>query len=340
MYTFIKSTNKVEIAKYYTFQKSIAKYILLCKSIYMFIDIDTIILFLVTLLLSHFFISYNNFSLYNIIRIKMSNPVAKPLKIVVFDLDETLGSFFEVGIFWSSLENYYGHNLFKEKLFEVLDLFQEFLRPNIFKILEFIKLQKENNLCDHVMIYTNNQGPKSWVKMIGDYFNTKLEYELFDKIIAAFKINNKIIEMCRTSHDKSVTDLIRCTKIPPNTEICFIDDQFHSLMVDDNVYYINVKPYTFTMPFETMAERYFDKYLKKSEPNNRDDFIHSIVTYMKNYNFIVRPKSDIEQKTDKVVSKQLLIHLENFFKKGRAKNTRKHKNKIKSKATRRRNMII
>ena len=190
------------------------------------------------------------------------------------------------------------------------------------------------------MIYTNNQGPKSWVKMIGDYFNTKLEYELFDKIIAAFKINNKIIEMCRTSHNKSVTDLIRCTKIRPNTEICFIDDQFHSLMVDDNVYYINVKPYMFTMPFETMAECYFEKYLKKSEPNNRDDFIHSIVTYMKNYNFIVRPKSDIEQKTDKVVSKQLLIHLENFFKKGRTKNTRKHKKQIKRKATRRRNMII
>jgi len=310
------------------------------SNVLLFIDTEIIILFLVTLFLSHFFISYNNFSLYNSIRNKMSTPVPKPLKIVVFDLDETLGSFFEVGIFWSSLENYYGHNLFKERLFEVLDLFQDFLRPNIFKILEFIKLQKEHKLCDHVMIYTNNQGPKSWVKMIGDYFNAKLGYELFDKIIAAFKINNKIIEMCRTSHDKNVTDLIRCTKIPPNTEICFIDDQFHSLMVEDNVYYINVKPYTFTMPFETMAERYFDTYLKKNEPDSRDDFIQSIVTHMKRYNFIVRTKSDIEQKTDKVVSKQLLIHLENFFKKGRTKNTRKHKNQVKSKTTRKRNMLV
>jgi hypothetical protein len=270
----------------------------------------------------------------------MSKPIVKPLKIVVFDLDETLGSFIEVGIFWSSLENYYGHSLFKEKLFEVLDLFQEFLRPNIFKILEFIKLQKENNLCDHIMIYTNNQGPKSWVKMIGEYFNTKLGYELFDKIIAAFKVNNKIIEMCRTSHAKSFTDLIRCTKIPQNTEICFIDDQFHPLMVEDNIYYINVKPYIFTMPFEEMAERYFDKYLKISEPDKKDEFIDYIVQNMKSYNFLVRPKSDIDQKTDKVVSKQLLIHLENFFKKGRAKNTRKYKTQIKARATRRKNMIV
>lgn len=266
--------------------------------------------------------------------------MTKPVKIVVFDLDETLGSFIEVGIFWSALENYFGHDLAKEKLFEVLDIFTEFLRPNILKILAFVKLQKEQHLCNHVMIYTNNQGPKSWVKMIGDYFNTKLQYELFDKIIAAFKVNNKIIEICRTSHNKSVEDLIRCTKIPPNTEICFIDDQYHKLMEQDNVYYINVKSYIFTMPFAEMAERYFEKYLRSSEPEKKNDFIEAIVRNMKKYNFIVHSKSALEQNADKVVSKQLMIHLENFFKKERSKDTRRHKPKsklshsLKSRATR------
>ena len=260
----------------------------------------------------------------------------KPLKIVVFDLDETLGCFTEIGLFWSALEYHYGHNLFKERFFEVLDTFQEFLRPNIFKILAFVKEQKERKLCDHVMIYTNNQGPKSWVKMISEYFNDKLDYILFDKIIAAFKVHNKIIEMCRTSHDKSVDDLIRCTKIPSNAEICFIDDQFHPLMEKDNVYYVHVKSYIFTMPFAEMASRYFDKYIK-TEPNcnkpncNKDVFVNDIVTYMKKYNFIVREKTVVEQNADKVVSKQLLIHLEHFFKHGRTKNTRKHKSRIKSK---------
>ena len=269
---------------------------------------------------------------------------AKPLKIVVFDLDETLGCFIEVGIFWDALEDYYGHNLFKDKFFEVLDIFPEFLRPNIFKILEFIKEQKEKLHCDHVMIYTNNQGPKSWVKMISEYFNTKLEYELFDKIIAAFKVRNKIIEMCRTSHEKSVDDLIRCTKIPSNAEICFIDDLFHPLMEQDNVYYVQVKPYIFTMSFEKMSMRYFDKYL--NNPDDKEniikklDFIDRTVTFMKKYNFLTQDKSDLEQNADKVVSKQLLIHLETFFKKGRMKNTRKQKNQLKSKSTRRRNMFI
>jgi hypothetical protein len=61
---------------------------------------------------------------------------------------------------------------------------------------------------------------------------------------------------------------------------------------------------------------------------------------MKSYNFLVRQKSEIEKKTDKVISKQLLIHLENFFKKGRSKNTRKHKTQVKSRATRKKNMLV
>jgi hypothetical protein len=280
--------------------------------------------------------------------LKLEAPI-KSQKIVVFDLDETLGCFAEIGLFWDALENYYGHNLFKEQLFTLLDLFPEFLRPNILKILDFVKDKKVQNVCDHVMIYTNNQGPKSWVKMLSDYFNTKLNYELFDKIIAAFKIRDKVIEVCRTSHMKSVDDLIRCTKIPPNAEICFIDDQFHPLMEQDNVYYINVKPYVFTMPFEEMAERYYERIIKKDasdkdkdkDKDKKTEFINSIVKFMKRYNFHIQNKSDVEQDADKVVSKQLLIHLEDFFKKGRTKNTRKQrKSRMKTRTTRKRNMFI
>ena len=41
------------------------------------------------------------------------------------------------------------------------------------------------------MIYTNNQGPKEWTQMIKHYIETRLEYNLFDKIIGAFKIKGK-----------------------------------------------------------------------------------------------------------------------------------------------------
>ena len=62
--------------------------------------------------------------------------------------------------------------------------------------------------CDKVMIYTNNTGHKSWSNLIKEYFHKVLEYELFDQIIGAFKVNGKQIELCRTSHGKSVSDLI------------------------------------------------------------------------------------------------------------------------------------
>ena len=77
------------------------------------------------------------------------------------------------------------------------------------------------------MIYTNNQGPTSWAKNISKYFDHKLKYKLFDQIIAAFKIRGQKIEPNRTSHDKTIDDLIRCTKLPSDMEICFIDDLYN-----------------------------------------------------------------------------------------------------------------
>ena len=253
-----------------------------------------------------------------------------PLKIVVFDLDETLGSFVEISMFWEALENYYGHNLIDERFFEVLDTFPEFLRPKILVILDYLKDKKNKKTCDQIMIYTNNQGPKSWVKMISNYLNKKINYKLFDKIIAAFKVKGKIIEVGRTSHNKSVEDLVRCTKIPINTEICFIDDQKHPLMAQDNVYYINVKAYDFSMPYDEMANLYYDLFADKySIEDSKEEFTNKIVTYMNRYTYKLYQKSEEEYNADVVISKQILIHLEDFFKNGRSQNTRKKRKQRK-----------
>ena len=82
----------------------------------------------------------------------------KPLRMVVFDLDETLGSFIEISMFWEALELYYGYNLLEDRFFEVLDTFPYFLRPKILIILDYLKQKKERKICDQIMIYTNNQG--------------------------------------------------------------------------------------------------------------------------------------------------------------------------------------
>lgn len=285
----------------------------------------------VTLFISFFFIiihvffsEKNIFSQFNIFNTNKMIKSAKPNKIIVFDLDETLGCFTEIGIFWEALENFYETNLLNESFYDVIDLFSDFLRPNILNILEYVKDKKINNECDKIMIYTNNQGPKAWVTMISNYFNHKIGYKVFDNIIAAFKISGKIIEFNRTSHDKSVEDLIRCTRISPNTEICFIDDQYHPLMNMDNVYYINVKPYIYSMPYEEMAEKYYKRH-KDTIKVKKEEFINFIINFMKQYNYPVKHKSQDETDLDKIVSKKIVIHLEEFFKKEKKQNTRKRK---------------
>ena len=71
-------------------------------------------------------------------------------KIVVFDLDETLGYFMELGMFWDALKGYIKHKhlnkIIDQKLFNrILDLYPEFLRPNIIGILSYLIKKKVKN---------------------------------------------------------------------------------------------------------------------------------------------------------------------------------------------------
>ena len=85
--------------------------------------------------------------------------MTKQCKIVVFDLDETLGSFVELGMFWDAINNTLGKQD-SSHFNEILDLYPEFLRPKIIKILKYILDRKSDGTCNKIMIYTNNQGPK------------------------------------------------------------------------------------------------------------------------------------------------------------------------------------
>ena len=241
-------------------------------------------------------------------------------KIVVFDLDETVGCFTELGIFWDALQRFHNRKLPDAEFFEVVNTFPEFLRPNILNILDYLVDKKKDNSCHRIMIYTNNQGPRSWAQKISSYFDHTVGTKIFDQIIAAFKVRGKIVEISRTRQDKSVEDLIRCTHIPKNTEICFLDDQYHPLMEHDNVYYINIKPYAFGMPFEEMADRY---YRKKELSIDKEDFVRGIVADMKRYNYPVVEKSVIETDIDNIISKKIITHLEEFFKRSKKNTTRK-----------------
>ena len=79
------------------------------------------------------------------------------MKIVVFDLDETLGYFTEFGIFWDCLNNYLKYTNTNYKLTQtdfndILELFTEFIIPNIIDILLYLKNKKQTKSCHKMMI--------------------------------------------------------------------------------------------------------------------------------------------------------------------------------------------
>ena len=239
----------------------------------------------------------------------------RPHKIVVFDLDETLGNFVELGMFCDALENFTKRNISEKQFFKVLELFHECLRPDIIKILEYLKKKKKNGDCEKIMIYTNNQGPRGWTENISKYFDLKLNTKLFDNIVAAFKVGGKRVELGRTSHDKSVKDLVNCTKIPVDTKICFLDDQYHPYMKHNNVYYINIKPYVYEFSFVEMATRYYNSHIESIDASvSLEDFTTFIVKYMNSYDCNpMKKKTDEELNMDKIISKKILVYLKDFF---------------------------
>jgi hypothetical protein len=252
------------------------------------------------------------------------------MKIVVFDLDETLGYFTEFGVFIDCLKKYLNHininhTIDQQEFDKILDLYPEFLRPNIMNILNYLKTQKIKKKCNKVMIYTNNQGSKEWVNKIISYFESKINFNLIDQIINAFKINGKTIELCRSTHNKTYKDFIKCTKLPLNSEICFLDDNYFPGMYNENVYYINVKPYYHFIDFEEMCNVFLNsdiiKLIFNSENIDKDKFIKYMMNEFKYYNLINEIKTEDDYNIDKILSKKILILLQNFFMKPQKNKT-------------------
>jgi hypothetical protein len=249
------------------------------------------------------------------------------MKIVVFDLDETLGYFSEFGMLWDCLSRTENRKLTQQDFNDLLDLFPEFLRPNIINILKYLKTKKESSCCHKMMIYTNNNGPREWAQNIVEYFESKIGVKLIDQIIAAFKINGKQVEICRTTHNKTHDDFIRCTKLPANAEICFLDDVFHPGMTNENIYYINVKPYYYNLTTDEMIDRFVDSDIGEKY-KNVEDFRKIMLDHWKLYNYIYLKKDEKELELDKIVGKHIITHLQTFFN-DKPKRRKSLKKKIK-----------
>lgn len=239
-------------------------------------------------------------------------------RVVVFDLDETLGSFVDLEILWELIVRYKHH--LSIEFDSILDLYPEFIRYGILSILEYLYSKKTTGECYKVYLYTNNQSTKEWVQMIVRYFNNKISstVPLFDQIIYAFKINNIQIELNRTTNKKTQDDFIRCTLLPPTTSICFIDDFMYKDMKKERIYYIKPKAYRHHLSTDEILIRFiyskFGALIIHTEAIKhafKTEFIEKCMRFgvfrsnMNNMHLLL--------KNDILVSQKLMYYLKEYF---------------------------
>jgi len=77
--------------------------------------------------------------------------IRKYTRVLVFDFDETLGSFSDLYILWVGINTFriHRHNTEanqQDEFNQILDLYPEFLRYGILNILEYLYLKKKTGL--------------------------------------------------------------------------------------------------------------------------------------------------------------------------------------------------
>ena len=245
-------------------------------------------------------------------------------KAVVFDLDDTIGHFEQLSIFLHGLEQgIVGFKQHREYFAKILDMFPNYFRPGIIDSLKLLKKRKQRDKCLKVIIYTNNNGPRSWTLAIKNYLENKINSKIFDRIIT--KHNHHSIINCRTTHNKTRADLIRCASLPKQARILFLDDQYHKLMNHKNIQYLLLAPYNYRLPPDIMIHRFLHssvgKIIPKFEHTRFRDFMKQVLKSEKEY--IIR-KSSISKK-DKQAKKQIIREIKKFT--TVHKQTRKFHNK-------------
>jgi hypothetical protein len=244
---------------------------------------------------------------------KLKNPIHFS-KVIVLDLDETIGSFQDLFILWRFIENQKKQeNVNKTILFDnICNLYPEFLRHGILSILEYLSYKKSIGECSNIFLYTNNQCSidSEWIHLITNYLDKKLGLvdPLFDQLICSFKIENKRVEVKRTGHEKTYSDFIRCTLLPKRTEIFFMDNSYYEKMKNDRVYYIQPKSYNHSLSHKEIIDRYL--VFMESDPLFTSGLRMEVQEWFSKYRSNNTAKDEVD---DFIVSQKIMYHLKEFF---------------------------
>lgn len=264
-------------------------------------------------------------------------------KVVVLDLDETLGSFVDLEILWSLIKRYNKKSI-SIHFNDVLDIYPEFLRYGLRSILQYIANKKKNGECYKLFVYTNNQVGQHWTNLIINYLNNYIttEFTLFDQTINAFKINNIQIELNRTTHKKTHDDFIRCTLLPKSTTIFFVDDVSYSDMQKEKIYYIKPMPYNHHLSTNEIINRFiYSKYgiilLPRDSIKNafKAEYIELCMKNGTYHMYTNTTKAILEN--DVLISQKIMYHLKEYFLLTNKKNKTCKRKSVSFSFTRKRN---
>lgn len=206
-------------------------------------------------------------------------------KHIIFDLDETIGHFKQFIFILNIIELYHpiDYNLYFE-------LFEDYFRPNIFHIFEFILSKKKTKTIKYVILYTNNNNDH-YVNKVIEYIHKKLNAILFDHIITYN--SNRLHKL------KSYEDLIHCIPDIQDDSLCFIDDKIHICMKSNlNVSYIKCEKYSCHLSNDEIIKRLPNKYN-----------IEHVKSLLKTYKY---SKKELPKSVHYYSSKKMLHHIEIF----------------------------
>tara|TARA_Y100000389_G_scaffold60022_1_gene56125 strand:- start:17196 stop:17828 length:633 start_codon:yes stop_codon:yes gene_type:complete len=159
-------------------------------------------------------------------------------KVVVFDLDETLGDFGDLSLRWPS-------EVVEKKRFAQ---FCSFMNDNIevysdlVNVLPKIVESRRAGRIEQIVIYTNNCAHASWACAIAGHIGWVHGTRVFDAVVAGYKPELGPTQ-CRLGPAKTYQELCNCLGLEENTRMCFIDDQEHKGMRHANVSYVKTSPY-------------------------------------------------------------------------------------------------
>jgi hypothetical protein len=171
------------------------------------------------------------------------------MNAIVFDYDKTLGYF-------EQLHKIYILCNKKISIEALLILFPSVFRPHFFKIIDVL-ISKRGNY--HIILYTNNNGPRYFIDSVIHFLNNKFNSTVFNHIIYGYSTSDGNKELCRMNQKKRFNDLLPCTGITYDN-ILFLDDCLHIDMIDERVEYLQVEPYFYNCYKELdILEKFLNK---------------------------------------------------------------------------------